>query len=412
MVEGNQLISSFVQKLQQGKLKLHELSSALKDYDVSDPELMAVQIRRQFLRINETLPLSGFPYDIASGACCENIVGYVGIPVGTAGPHVVDGKEYMVPLATTEGALVASTNRGCKAVSLGGGITTVITGKGMSRGPFIRLPSLSRAWQVKDWIDSNFDEISSPFNSTSSHIRLLSIRTTLAGRFLFIRFKADTGEAMGMNMVSKATESVLALINREACPDAEMICMSGNYCTDKKAGAALNWADGRGYSILAEALLPESVLREVLKVDSARGLAELAQAKNLLGSAMAGVPAGGQNCHAANLVAAIFLACGQDMAQVVESSACVTLCEATENGSSLRISVTMPCIEVGVVGGGTRLPAQASCIAGLVGDAPEGKKAEMLARIVAATVLAGELSLLAALYTGSLVSAHLTLNRK
>jgi hydroxymethylglutaryl-CoA reductase (NADPH) len=339
------------------------------------------------------------------------MVGFVGIPVGIAGPLVVDGRECLIPLATTEGALVASTNRGCKAASVSGGVATVLTGKGMTRGPFIRLPGLARASQVKDWIDASFSAVSAVFNATSSHIRLVSVRTTLAGRYLFVRFKADTGEAMGMNMLSKASEAALKLIQEKACPDAEMVCLSGNYCTDKKAGAAVNWVDGRGYSVVAEALIPAAILRDVLKVDSARGLAELAQAKNLVGSTMAGVSAGGQNCHAANLVAAVFLACGQDMAQVVESSACLTLCEACEGGS-LRISVTMPTIEVGVIGGGTRLPAQTACIQGLVGCAPEGTRAEALARVVAATVLAGELSLLAALYTGSLVSSHLAYNRR
>lgn len=382
--------------------------------DADAQEELAVMVRRGFTKVPSQVPLNGFPYGLSAGACCENMVGYVGIPLGMAGPLLVDGHRHWIPLATTEGALVASTSRGCKAIeeSGGEGVRTLLLSKGMTRGPFLQLPSLTRAAETRAWIEAHRQEIQVAFEAGSSHLKLLSLSCTLAGSFLFLRFRADTGEAMGMNMVSRGTQAALDLILKEACPDALMACLSGNYCTDKKAGAALNWSQGRGYSVTAEAFIKPAALRKVLKIESVEQLVALAQAKNFVGSAMAGVAPGGQNAHAANLVAACFLACGQDPAQVVESAACLTHCQAEADGS-LRISVTMPCIEVGVIGGGTRLPAQAALISSLTHTVfPEGKRAEGLARIIAATVLAGELSLLAALSTGSLVAAHLALNRK
>ena len=186
--------------------------------------------------------------------------------MGSAGPLVIDGNAVNIPLATTEGALVASTNRGCKAVTMSGGVTTALLAKGMTRGPFIKLPSLSRSVQVRDWIDRNYTHVKQVFEATSNHIRLISIKPFVAGRYLFLRFKADTGEAMGMNMLSKATEAAINLIRDQCCPDALMTCLSGNFCTDKKAGSHLNWSDGRGYSISAEATISREALRSVSKL--------------------------------------------------------------------------------------------------------------------------------------------------
>ena len=195
--------------------------------------------------------------------------------------------------------------------------------------------------------------------------------------------------------------------------------LSGNFCTDKKP-SAVNWIEGRGKSVAAEAVIPAAVVRSVLKSD-ARTMADLNVHKNLVGSALAG-SIGGQNAHASNLVTALFLACGQDPAQNVESSNCLTAMEAEPAASGadgeydLRISCTMPAIEVGTVGGGTALQSQAAClnllgVRGTAADSP-GAHAQQLARVVCATVLCGELSLMAALSSNHLISAHLALNRK
>jgi hydroxymethylglutaryl-CoA reductase (NADPH) len=175
-----------------------------------------VSIRRQMLAKQLTssvddmsnLPFTSYPhYSIVNGACCENVIGYMPIPVGYAGPLLLDGVSYHVPMSTTEGALVASTNRGCRAVATCGGIHSSILDDGMTRGPVVRLPSATQASEVKVWLDStdNVQLVEEEFNSTSRFARLKSVQTSVAGRLLFIRFKASTGDAMGMNMLSKVS---------------------------------------------------------------------------------------------------------------------------------------------------------------------------------------------------------------
>ena len=297
----------------------------------------AVKIRRRLVSRTETtdrtstlletskLPYENYNYENVHGACCENVIGYMPIPVGVAGPMVIDGQSYYIPMATTEGVLVASTNRGCKAINAGGGATTVLLGDGMTRGPCIGFESVARAGVAKVWIDSDEGSkiMRKAFNSTSSFARLQSMKTAIAGTYLYIRFKTTTGDAMGMNMISKGVERALDVMKNESgFDDMAVISVSGNYCTDKKP-AAINWVDGRGKSVVAEAVIPGDVVRNVLKSD-VDALVELNISKNLIGSAMAG-SIGGFNAHAANIVTALFLAMGQDPAQNVESSNCITV---------------------------------------------------------------------------------------
>ncbi|KAL8700203.1 MAG: hypothetical protein Q9201_005572 [Fulgogasparrea decipioides] len=359
------------------------------------------------------VPYLDYNYENVHGACCENVIGYMPLPLGAAGPLIIDGQHYYVPMATTEGVLVASTNRGCKAVNAAGGATTVLTGDGMTRGPCVGFETLARAGAAKIWLDSEEGQrtMRNKFNSTSRFARLQSMKTALAGTYLYIRFKTTTGDAMGMNMISKGVECALAAMREEAgFEDMSIISVSGNYCTDKKP-AAINWVDGRGKSVVAEAIIPGDLVKSVLKSD-VNALVELNTSKNLIGSAMAG-SIGGFNAHAANIVTAIFLATGQDPAQNVESSNCITVMRNFDG--NLQISVSMPSIEVGTVGGGTILEPQSAMLdlLGVKGPHPTdpGANARKLARIVAATVLAGELSLCSALAAGHLVTAHMKHNR-
>ncbi|PMD38114.1 hypothetical protein L207DRAFT_585029 [Hyaloscypha variabilis F] len=359
------------------------------------------------------LPYKHYDFDRVLGACCENVIGYMPLPVGVAGPIVIDGQSFFLPMATTEGVLVASTNRGCKAINAGGGAVTVLTGDGMTRGPCIAFETLERAGAAKVWLDSEDGKktMTKAFNSTSRFARLQSIKTALAGTYLYPRFKTTTGDAMGMNMISKGVEHALSVMATEAgFEDMNVISVSGNFCTDKKP-AAINWIDGRGKSVIAEAIIPADIVRSVLKTD-VDSMVELNQAKNLVGSAMAG-SIGGFNAQAANIVTAIFLATGQDPAQNVESSNCITLMKNLRG--NLQISVSMPSIEVGTLGGGTVLEPQGAMLdlLGVRGSHPTnpGDNARKLARIVAAGVLAGELSLCSALAAGHLVNAHMAHNR-
>ena len=322
-----------------GKIPGHALEKVL-----DNPEVMtklasltrAVKIRRGLISRNpatsETstlierskLPFENYNYQNVHGACCENVIGYLPLPLGVAGPLIIDGQSFYLPMATTEGVLVASTNRGCKAINAGGGATTILTGDGMTRGPCVSFSTLNRAGAAKLWLDSEEGQrtMKKAFNSTSRFARLQSMKTALAGTYLYIRFKTTTGDAMGMNMISKGVECALDEMRDSGFVDMAIISVSGNFCTDKKS-AAINWIDGRGKSVVAEAIIPGEVVRKLLKSD-VNALVELNTAKNLIGSAMAG-SIGGFNAHAANIVAAIFLATGQDPAQVVESGSCITV---------------------------------------------------------------------------------------
>ena len=339
---------------QNGKIAAYALEKVLQDHE------RAVRVRRALVsRASHTktlesslLPHRDYDYGKVMGACCENVVGYMPIPLGIAGPLNIDGQIMPIPMATTEGTLVASTSRGCKALNAGGGVTTVLTQDAMTRGPALEFPSVVQAAKAKRWIDSQegASTIKAAFDSTSRFARLSSLRCVLAGRTLYVRFATSTGDAMGMNMISKGVEKALAMMTESHFPDMKVLSLSGNYCTDKKP-AAINWIEGRGKSVVAEAVVPGNVVRSVLKC-TVRDLVNLNTKKNLIGSAMAG-SVGGFNAHAANILTAIYLATGQDPAQNVESSNCITLMEAVNEDQDLLITVSMPSIEVGTVGGGT-----------------------------------------------------------
>lgn len=271
------------------------------------------------------IPMSNYDYSRVMGACCENVVGYIPLPLGIAGPLKVDGTLFPIPMATAEGTLVASASRGCKALNAGGGVTTVLLADGMTRGPAIDFPSISAAAEAKLWISDpdGYRTLKTAFESTSRFAKLQSIKTAMAGRTLFVRFATATGDAMGMNMISKGTEKALEALEQRF-PEMVTLALSGNYCTDKKP-AAINWIEGRGKSVVAEAVIPGKVVKTVLKT-TVDALCNLNTKKNLIGSAMAG-SIGGFNAHAANILTAIFLAAGQDPAQNVESSMCMTLME-------------------------------------------------------------------------------------
>lgn len=361
----------------------------------------------------ETLPLEGFDYASVLGQCCEMVIGYVQLPVGVAGPLLMDGVEYLVPMATTEGCLVASTNRGCKAIHLSGGATSIHFRDGMTRAPVVRFTTAQRAAELKFYVEdsNNLKMLCEAFNRTSRFARLQSIQCALAGRNLYMRFTSSTGDAMGMNMISKGVQNVLDYL-QHVFVDMEIVSISGNFCADKKA-TAVNWIQGRGKSVICEVVIKEEVVAKVLKT-TVPALVELNMLKNLAGSAIAGA-LGGFNAHASNIVTAVFIATGQDPAQNVGSSQCITMMEPTNGGCDLHVSVTMPSIEVGTIGGGTQLASQSACLnlLGIKGsnvDSP-GANAQCLARVIAGAVLAGELSLMSAQAAGHLVQSHMKYNR-
>lgn len=352
----------------------------------------------------DTVSKYGFDPETASKNI-ENMIGTIQIPLGYAGPVRITGEyaegDFLVPLATTEGALVASISRGMSVMNDGGGVRTMVCADAMTRAPVLRVEGIEHSKRVMAWIESHRGDIDEAVASTTSHGRLSRIDMYPDGRSLFLRFAFETGDAMGMNMATIASEAVCRLLEKET--GAVMISVSGNMCSDKKP-AAINMINGRGKTVVAEARIPKEVVERRLHTTSA-AVVETNYRKNLLGSSLAGTL--GANAHAANMVAALYIATGQDPAQVVGGSMSVTSCEDVDG--DLYICVRMPTVEVGTVGGGTRLPCQREALQmiGCLGDS----KSRKLAEIVAATVLAGELSTLAAQAAGQLGSAHAALGR-
>jgi len=406
------------------------LSNKIKDHQLEkilDPH-RAVVVRRLIFRTKlcspadngeaEPSPLDELPhehsldYTRVHGANCETVVGYVPLPVGMVGPLTLNDRSVYFPMATTEGCLVASTNRGCKAISQGSGAVSTIVRDGITRAPCLKMRSAREAAELKIWCEmpENFARLKEAFESTTGFGKLQSASTMVAGRNAYVRLCCFSGDAMGMNMVSKGTLAVVDLL-RDMFPTLELVALSGNVCTDKKP-SAINWIEGRGKSVIVEATIPKDVVQTTLKTN-VKTIVRVNIDKNLIGSALAG-SIGGFNAHAANIVTAIFLATGQDPAQNVESSNCMTLMEETDNGD-LWISCTMPSIEVGTVGGGTGLPAQKACLKVIGcqgGGAKPGENSRQLAHVVASATMAGELSLMAALSANTLVQAHMQHNRK
>ena len=412
--------AEIVEAVNKKQLTFYGLEDALKpDYE------RAIAVRREVVKTYvkplpeaelkehalDNVPYQNYDWSRVVGQNCENIIGYVPVPVGLAGPVIIDGIEYPIPMATTEGALIASTHRGARAINLSGGVKTIIVGEGMTRAPVVSLISLEQAGALREFCKNNFHVLKAAFESTTRFGKLLELKVAVAGRKVYLRFRAFTGDAMGMNMVTKGVDKALECL-KEHFPDMTLIALSGNYCTDKKP-SAINWVEGRGKSVVAEATVKAELVEKMLKT-TVDELCQLNVDKNYIGSAMAG-SLGGFNAQAANVVAAVFLATGQDPAQVVESSTCLTCMNKTADGD-LLISVTMPSIEVGTIGGGTGLAAQKGLLS-LVGCAGSnqgapGANSQLLARVVAAGVLSAELSLMSGLAAGHLLSAHMKLNRK
>lgn len=351
------------------------------------------------------IPNSTLNENIVSGKNIENFIGAIQIPLGIAGPLKIKDlkKEYFIPLATTEGALVASISRGCKAASLSGGVTTEVEFIGMTRGPVFKTEGIVHSKKTIDWIDKNFLKLKAIAEKTSNHLALIKIDHSIIGKNLYLRFYFDTQDAMGMNMATFATEKAAEVISQKT--GVELISLAGNFDVDKKP-SFLNSLLGRGRKVWAEVTIPKYLVKEVLKTTPEK-IADTVSRKCLIGSAASGSVS--FNSHFANVIAAIFIATGQDLAHVVEGSLGITTAEVLDNGD-LYFSVYLPSLLIGTVGGGTSLPTQqeAFSILKLEGS----KKTVEFARVIAASVLAGELSLISSLSEGSLAKAHKKLGRK
>lgn len=400
-----------LQDLQNGKLKHRELEKLL-------PAKQAAKLRADFVAqstgqdLQKLAVLQLDPEQLINNNI-ENLLGSIEIPVGVAGPLKVSGQyaqgDYYIPLATTEGALVASVNRGCKLVSMAGGVTTRLEYIGITRAPLLKLQNHSQMRQVTSWIEQKFVLIQQIAAQTSSHLKLLKIQPFSQNLCLWLRMHFDTDQAMGMNMATKASGEVVKAI-LDQFPKIRLIAISGNLCVDKKA-CKLNMTLGRGRKVTGSIVLPAKLIVKQLST-TVEQMLEVNKLKTWQASDLAGSIA--HNAHAANMIAAIFAATGQDLAHIVDSSLVDTKFELTKQGD-LRCEVSLPSLIVGTVGGGTNLPKQNQAIKLMLADLNQKNSAtnntHKFAEIIAAVVLAGEISLHAAIANNTLISAHQSLGK-
>jgi hydroxymethylglutaryl-CoA reductase (NADPH) len=334
----------------------------------------------------------------------ESFIGVAQVPIGLAGPLQVNGEhargEFLIPLATTEGTLVASYSRGMKVINQAGGVTCTVIGDAMQRAPVFVFENAREAREFALWIDRNMPVIREQAEATSSVAKLLYIDTYLAAKFAYLRFNFATGDAAGQNMVGRATFAACSWILEQewVAERCRKFYLESNLATDKKA-SQVNIMRTRGKRVVAEATIPRDVLVQIMRVEPEQ-LQYHAQVANV-GAFLSG--ANNNGAHSPNGITAMFIATGQDVANVAESSAGIVYTEILED-RSLYMSITIPSLIVATHGGGTGLATQRECLE-ILGCTGRGK-VRKLAEIVAGVALAGEISLASAISSLDWVSSH------
>lgn len=334
---------------------------------------------------------------------CEHFTGVAQVPIGFAGPIKINGEyakgDFLVPLATAEGTLVASYNRGIKLLNMSGGVKCTVVDDAMQRAPVFVFEDARGARNFVEWIKKNFEEIAEHAEATTSVGKLKYIDPYLANKFAYLRFNFFTGDAAGQNMVGRATFAACSwVLDHYKEEKIEHFYLESNLATDKKA-SQVNVMHTRGKRVTAECTVPRDVLTQVMRV-SPENLQYHYQVANV-GSILSG--ANNNGLHSANGITAMFIATGQDVANVSESSAGIFYCELTKEGG-LYISITIPSLIVATYGGGTGLATQKECLE-LMGCYGKGG-VKKFAEIVAGVVLAGEMSLASAISSSDWVSSH------
>ena len=336
----------------------------------------------------------------------ENFIGCVQLPLGLAGPIHITGEyargDFYIPMATTEGTLLASYSRGMRAISESGGVKTTVVKHSMQRAPVFLFADALQAREFGAWLVSMFDAIKAVAETTTRSGKLCEIEQYPVANMLYTRFCYTTGDAAGQNMTSKATFAACEWIKANH-PLQPRYILSGAIDTDKKH-SAMNMIQTRGKRVIAEFTLKREVARELLRIDTE----QLYRYRQIaaVGALQAGSAYSG--AHAANGLAAMFIATGQDAANVAESHGGITYGQLLENGDYYW-SVTLPAIICATHGGGTGLPTQRECLQ-MLGCVGTGK-ADKLAEIIAAVVLAGDVSLTSAVLAGDWVTSHEALGR-
>jgi hydroxymethylglutaryl-CoA reductase (NADPH) len=372
-------------------------------------EAMA-QERRDFVREKTSISLDNighYSVDPASTAGnIENFIGVAQVPMGLVGPLQVNGEhargEFYVPMATSEGTLVASYNRGAGLLREAGGAKVTIVDDAMQRAPVFIFEDAREAREFGVWVEEHFDDIKEQAETTTSSGKLRDIQQFSAARMRYLRFNYTTGDAAGQNMVGKATFVACEWIASNY-PGIKRYMLSGAMDTDKKH-SQLNTLHTRGKRVIAEVIIPSALLEKVMGVTSETLFK--ARAITQVGGLLAGSINTG--AHSANGITATFIATGQDVANVAESSAAIVYVDL-DSENNYYFSITIPSLIVATYGGGTGLPTQRECLK-MMGCSGTGK-VNKLAEIIGATVLAGELSLMSAVLAGDWVTSHDALGR-
>jgi len=365
----------------------------------------AIKARQQFIedvtgaKLEHTARYSFDPHTVAGNA--EHFTGVAQIPLGFAGPITIKGEhakgDFFIPLATTEGTLIASYNRGMKILNLSGGVTCTVIGDAMQRAPVFVFKTAREARHFVSWVEANIGEVRDQAESTSSVAKLQYIDYYLAAKLAYLRFNFSTGDAAGQNMVGRATFAACSWI-LDHYDGVQHFYLESNLATDKKA-SQVNIMHTRGKRVVAEATIKRDVLLQHMRVDP-ENLYYHAGIANV-GAILSG--ANNNGLHSANGITAMFIATGQDVANVSESSAGILYTELTPE-KDLYLSITIPSLIVATYGGGTGLATQRECLS-LLGCVGKGK-VNKLAEIIAGVVLAGEISLAAAISSSDWVSSH------
>mgnify|MGYP006075161581 FL=1 len=380
-----------------------------RDSDNDYSEHMA-QTRRDFVAEKASAKLDHighYSIDPATTAGnIENFIGVAQVPLGLIGPLLVNGEhaqgEFYVPMATSEGTLIASYNRGARLLRESGGVKVTVVDDAMQRAPVFIFNDAREAREFGVWVEQNFEEIAAQAETTTSSGKLRNIEQYAAARMRYLRFNFTTGDAAGQNMVGKATFIACEWIMK-TYPGIQRYMLSGAMDTDKKH-SQINTLHSRGKRVVAEVVIPNALLEKVMGV-SAEVLFKARQISQV-GSFMAGSSSTG--AHAANGIAAVFIATGQDAANVAESSSSIIYADINDAGD-YYLSVTLPSLIIATYGGGTGLPTQQECLNIL--DCNGTGKVYKLAEIIGATVLAGEVSLMSAVLAGDWVTSHDALGR-
>ena len=366
--------------------------------------------RREFVREQTGADLShvaqySFDPAILPGNI-ENFAGVTQVPMGIAGPLRIQGEcacgDFYIPLATTEGTLVASYNRGMRLLTECGGVKTTVVEQYMQRAPVFVLEDAREARDFGHWVDEHLEDIRQAAQATTRIGKLTHIGQYQVGPLRYLRFNYTTGDAAGQNMTGKATLAACEWI-KQSYPTEVKYILSGNIDTDKKH-SRINMLLTRGKRVVAEVVIPKDLLKEIMGVDTKHVF--WARQIQMVGAFMAG--SASNAAHPANALTALFIATGQDVANVAESHAAITYVQRLDNGD-LYWSITLPSLIVATYGGGTGLATQRQCLE-MLGCYGAGN-ANKLAEICAAVVLAGETSLAGAVLHGDWVSSHERLGR-